>query len=201
MTGDALAEEPVLLELPFARQTQYGNSLCWAACVVSAAVSSGNRTLTQNHLAHRFVPSCRVALSGRRLHGTRCDRSIAADQMAGVWRYAGFPNVERRRLPDRPGQVIARELANRRPVQAWIDRFHSIMVYGYRKASGGEENVLIMDPQPGFGDGWRKLGRASRWSALWVGLDYQGSDVSSTAADDLSGTRAGRSARAVNQLP
>lgn len=181
MTEAPVDEGPILLKLPFVRQTQYGNSLCWAACVVSAAASGGNRTLTQNELAHRFVTSCRVPPFGRRLHGSRCDKPLGADQMAGVWRYAGFPDVQRRPLPDRPGSLFARELANRRPVQIWVDRFHSIMIYGYRRDAGGEEQLLIMDPLAGFGDGWRGLGRGSRWSAAWVGLHYAGQGAISAA--------------------
>lgn len=161
-------------ELPFTRVTQRGDSLCWAACVVSAAASSGNRTVSQSDLAHRFITSCRVPVAGRRLRGSRCDKPIDPDRMVSVWRYAGFPCAQRRRVPDDVGQLLREEIGNSRPVQAWLDRFHCVMVYGYRRETSGEEEVLIMDPQAGMAGGWRTLATA-RWSAVWVGLGYEGS--------------------------
>jgi len=107
------------------------------------------------------------------MRGSRCDRALAVDRMVNVWVYAGFPNAEKFTSTNNLGQLFINELANDRPVQVWVDQFHAVMVYGYRRRDDGKEKVLVMDPQAGFGDGWRAIGTRARWSAVWIGLSYE----------------------------
>ena len=164
-------------QLPFVSVTQRGNYLCWAACVVSAVESLGNgRRLTQFVLARRFLSSCNGELGSWKIRGTRCDRALPVERMVSVWQYAGFPHAELRPTVLDIRRCVADELANGRPVHAWIDEYHGVMLYGYKRAANGEEKVLVMDPQAGFADGWRALAPHSRWSAVWTGLEYEGTD-------------------------
>ena len=163
------------VELPFAGVTQQGHSLCWAACVESAIASvSGTTVLSQPRLAHRFIRSCDVELDRRTIRGSRCDEAIPVGEMLFIWRSLGFSKAERRPIPNDLGKFLVSELANGRPVQVWVDEYHGVMVYGYEKTLEGKERVLIMNPQPGIGNGWYSLRSHSRWSAVWSGLDFKG---------------------------
>lgn len=155
----------------FVGVSQLGHSLCWAACVESALASLPNRKkVSQSRLARQFIRSCRTPYRGRTIRNTRCDKAIPAQEMASVWRHAGFSGAELIEVPDDLGSFLVNELYRKGPLQAWVDRFHGVMIYGFREKANGKQKVLTMDPQPGIGDGWRSLRGSSKWSAIWSNL-------------------------------
>ena len=82
--------------------------------------------------------------------------------------------MKRYSLLEYPAWVFINELTHGRPVQVWVDRYHCVMVYGYSRDKSGNEQVLVMDPQPGKTAGWDAFGSRPNWSALWTGLSYEG---------------------------
>ena len=157
--------------LPHVPATQLGHSLCWAACVQSVFASSPhNKDISQNHLARQYINDCDSTYRMYDIRGTPCDKALAANDIAQVWRDLGFPNARFVDIHGDPFELIRAEVFNGSPVQVWVDRFHAVMVYGYKVAHTGRAKVFIMDPQPGVSDGWHSIDAGSSWSGLWMGL-------------------------------
>ena len=157
--------------LPHVAATQFGHSLCWAACVESVFASAPhNKRISQSFLARKYIGGCDTTYRLHDIRDTDCDKALNVDAIANVWRDLGFPNIEFLKAPQDPSTIIKQQLFNGSPVQVWIDRFHAVMVYGYKITQAGREKVFIMDPQPGVGDGWHSIDASASWSGLWIGL-------------------------------
>lgn len=156
-------------------ENQIDDRLCWAACISSALVSIKapfNQQLSQEQLACRFI-----CTHMRQYDKDYCNSALRFDEVAPVWRNVGFNEVEVKELTNLDyGHLISSEIAEERPVQAYVDSIHAVMVYGYQKREDGEEEVLIMDPQNGAGPRWFTIDDGLQWDALWYALKHQGSD-------------------------
>ena len=157
-------------ELRFQPLTQRGDHLCWAACVESVLWSMSATRTNQSLLARQFLPSCRVVLPVRDLQGSRCDEPLQATMMSTVWSQVGCEDPQKEMIGESLSARLVSELSNGSPVQAWVNNYHAVMLYGYRRKEYGTESVLVMDPQRGYGDYWRALDVSRHWSAIWTGL-------------------------------
>ena len=156
-------------------EDQIDDKLCWAACISSALTSIKapiEHQLSQQQLACRFI-----CTDMRQYDKDYCNRPLMFDEVAPVWRDVGFCEVEVKELTNLDyGHLISKEIAEERPVQAYADNVHAVMVYGYQKREDGKEEVLIMDPQNGVDSRWRTIDDILDWGALWYGLKHHRSD-------------------------
>lgn len=169
----AAVDEEYLIA-PYRSVSQIDARLCWAACITSAIGTVWRpqpRRVSQREIARQVACPNLSQYNAR-----RCNKWIKVSQVASVWTANGFIGLVYKELDiSELGAGVSAEIAERRPVQAYVDNRHVVMIYGYRIRGDDSEEVLVMDPMRGVRDQWRDVDDSLEWKGLWTGIE-QGVD-------------------------